>query len=175
MDQIRLVLGVARLGERDLFGWWRSHGLSATGSYVLPGIVRRTWPYAALELDVACAARRHHDLLARRSALHLFSDQLPYRRLATGWLAERKLAHDVDDLVEELRRWTPEVAAHELAAWTGEVPADAERLGDGLRLGHIGHAALDDAATLEELARALAAGYLASDGRQLRIPYVDLT
>ncbi|CAN5120858.1 hypothetical protein BH20ACT3_BH20ACT3_10920 [soil metagenome] len=175
MDQIRLVLGVARLGERDLFGWWRSHGLSTTGGYVLPGILRRTWHCAALELDVASAARRHQDILCRPSALHLFSDQLPYRRLAAGWLAGQKLSRETGELIETLRRWTPDVAAEELRAWAGDVPADAEPVGDGLRLGRVDAADLDDPARLDDLAAQLAAGYLASDDRRLRIPYVDLT
>ena len=175
MDQIRLVLGVARLGERDLFGWWRSHGLSTTGGYVLPGIVRRTWPLAALELDVTSAARRHHDVLRRPSALHLFSDQLPFRRLATDWLAGQKLEPRHGALVESLRQWTPEVASAELRTWAGDLPAGAEPIGDGLRLGWVDVGDLDDPARLGALAHQLAAGYLESDQRQLRIPYVDLS
>ncbi|MER3411386.1 MAG: BrxE family protein, partial [Thermoleophilia bacterium] len=46
---VRLVLGVARLGESDLFGWWRSRGLGEAGRYVLGGWLPRTWQRAALE------------------------------------------------------------------------------------------------------------------------------
>ena len=56
---IRLVLGVARLGEKDLRGWWKGHAIDRTGQYVLSGIFRRTWKPAALELDVAAASRMH--------------------------------------------------------------------------------------------------------------------
>ena len=175
MQQICLVLGVARLGERDLFGWWRSHGLSTTGGYVLPGIVRRTWPLAALELDITSAARRHHDVLPRLSALHLFSDQLPFRRLAADWLAGQKLEPRQDELVESLRRWTSAVASAELRTWAGDMPPGAEPVGNGLRLGQVDTADLDDPAKLDALAHQLAAGYLDSDYRQLRIPYVDLS
>jgi hypothetical protein len=44
---IDLVLGVARLGEAGLRGWWQSHGLDQAGQYVLealslaPGVARR--------------------------------------------------------------------------------------------------------------------------------------
>lgn len=31
---VRLVLGVARLGETDLRGWWSCHGLDEVGYYV---------------------------------------------------------------------------------------------------------------------------------------------
>jgi hypothetical protein len=30
-ETVRLVLGVARLGENDLRGWWRGHALNHTG------------------------------------------------------------------------------------------------------------------------------------------------
>jgi hypothetical protein len=92
-ETTRLVLGVARLGEQDLTGWWGSHGLDRAGSYVLARSFRRTWRSAALELDIEAAARRHDDATAgRTTALHLFSDELPFRRWATAWLAEQKTA-----------------------------------------------------------------------------------
>ena len=47
-DIVRSVLGVARLGENDLRGWWRGHALDRTGGYVLSGMFRRTWRPAAL-------------------------------------------------------------------------------------------------------------------------------
>jgi hypothetical protein len=86
------VLAVARLGENDQAGWWGCHGLSSTGRYILSSSFPRTWAPAALELDISSATRRHDELLARETALHLFSDQLPFRRLALAWLAERKTA-----------------------------------------------------------------------------------
>src|SRR5680860_350034 len=89
-DIVRLVLGVARLGENDLRGWWRGHALDDTGQYVLSSMFRRTWRPAALQLDISVAARMHDELLGRSTALHLFSDLLPCRRWATGWLAEQK-------------------------------------------------------------------------------------
>lgn len=83
-DAVRLVLGVARLGELDLRGWWRGHGPDRTGSHVLSGMFRRTWRPAALELDIATATVMHDQLLGRSTALHLFSDALPFRRLGAG-------------------------------------------------------------------------------------------
>ena len=57
-DAVRLVLGVARLGENDLQGWWQGHAMDRTGRYVLSGMFRRTWQQqAALELDMAAATR----------------------------------------------------------------------------------------------------------------------
>src|SRR3954462_663603 len=89
-DIVPIVLGVARLGENDLRGWWQGHALDRTGQYVLSNMFRRTWRPVALELDISAATRMHDELLGRASALHLFSDLLPFRRWATGWLAEQK-------------------------------------------------------------------------------------
>jgi hypothetical protein len=41
---------------------------------------RRTWRPAALELDIAAASRMHEELLGRTTALHLYSDLLPFRK-----------------------------------------------------------------------------------------------
>lgn len=121
---VRLVLGVARLGEADLRGWWNCHGLDRVGSYVLSRSLPRTWRSAALELDVLSARRRHEDALSgRASALHLFSDELPFRRWASAWLAEQKTAADVDDLFEELASWDDDAAS--FARGREEVPAEA--------------------------------------------------
>jgi hypothetical protein len=81
-NTVRLVLGVARLGEADLAGWWGSHGLDRTGSYVLSRMFRQTWRPTALELDIEAAVHRHEAASGRRRALHLYSDELPLRRWA---------------------------------------------------------------------------------------------
>ena len=64
-DVVRLVLGVARLGEKDLRGWWKGHAIDRTGRHVLSNMFYRTWKPTALELDVAAASRMHREL--RRS------------------------------------------------------------------------------------------------------------
>src|SRR5437868_436451 len=101
---IRLVLGVARLGEQGLRGWWRSHGLGKGGQYVLTRSFPRTWRAAALELDILSAAYRHDDLLERSTALHLFSSAFPFRRWAEAWLSEQKTLAP-DPLFDELAGW----------------------------------------------------------------------
>lgn len=45
---VRLVLGIARLGENDLRGWWQGHALDRTGEYVLSSMLRRTWRPASV-------------------------------------------------------------------------------------------------------------------------------
>jgi hypothetical protein len=155
---VRLVLGVARLGEADLDGWARSHGLSSTGEFVLGRLFRGTARLAALELDVASATRRHAEAFGRASAVHLFSDQLPLKRLTLEWLAEQKLEAEPHELVRELAGWNPTSARPALAEWTGDPPASGERLGDALRLGSVTAEELAEGRATE-IGRALAANH----------------
>ncbi len=173
-DVVRLVLGVARLGENDLRGWWKGHALDRTGQYVLSSMFRRTWRPAALELDIAAASRMHEELLGRTTALHLFSDLLPFRRWATGWLAEQKTASELDPLLGILEGWSTEDSTGTLRTWCGAAQQDrGEPLGDGLLLGRLTSSEIVDPATLQHTARLLAAAYLDQTG-PLRPPYFDL-
>jgi hypothetical protein len=138
---------------------------------VLSGAFPRTWRWAALELGIASAKRRHEEVLARPTALHLFSDQLPFRRLASAWLAEGKTGGD-PSRIEEFAGWTTQRATDSLRAWTGMPPAVGEIVGSGLLLGRLTSSELHDAATLVSVARQLAAAYLDLD--EFRAPYFDL-
>jgi hypothetical protein len=172
---VKLVLGVARMGENDLFGWWGGHAIDRTGQYVLSSMFRRTWRPAALQLDVSAAARIHDELLGRSTAVHLFSDSVPFRRWTTGWLAEQKTAPDVPDLLEILEKWTADEAIDALRRWCGGLePPEGRALGNGLLLGRLSSADLDDPAPLLETARVLAASYL-NQTDPMRPPYFDLT
>lgn len=171
--EVRLVLGVARLGETDLFGWWRSRGLGEAGRYVLGDGLPRTWVLAALEGDVLSAAARHEEVFGRRDALHLFSDELPAKRLALSWLRERKVEGEADGLLEELRGWSRESATGRVREWAGDLPPAGEVLGQLRRLGAVTSEELDDEERTRGVVRALAAAY-ADDPADLRLPYFDL-
>ena len=168
---IDLVLGVARLGEAGLRGWWQSHGLDQAGQYVLGGSFPRTWRCAALELAVTSAKRRQEEMLGRPTALHLFSDELPFRRLATAWLAEQKTGGDTSR-IERFAGWTTETAVDSLRSWTGTSTA-GEVVGSGLLLGRLTDVELGDPATLAAIAKQLTAAYLDQSG-DFRAPYFDL-
>jgi hypothetical protein len=173
-DIVRVVLGVARLGENDLRGWWQGHALDRTGQYVLSNMFRRTWRPAALQLDISAAARMHDEMLGRSTALHLFSELLPFRRWATGWLAEQKTADIAPDLLTDLETLTGDQAVktlHDFCA--GIEPPGGETLGNGLLLGRLSSADLDDPAMLLQTARLLGVSYLDQTGA-LRPPYFDL-
>lgn len=168
-----LILGVARLGEADLTGWWGSHGLDRAGRYVLGRMFRRTWRSAALEIDMETAARRHDDATAgRRTALHLFSAELPFRRWAEAWLAEQKTATEPSPIFDELAAWDLGTARATIARWAGSV-VDAEVVGDALRVGDFASADATDPVALAAAARKLAGAYLMIDG-PFRVPYFDL-
>ena len=168
---IRLVLGISRLGEQGLRGWWRSHGLGKGGQYVLGKSFPRTGRSAALELDIISAAHRHDDLLERSTALHLFSSAFPFRRWAEAWLAERKTLPP-DPLIDELIGWDLDRALKDLRSWAGDSPR-GELIGEGLLLGQVTQAELENDDDLLPYARMLAAAYLGQDAG-LRPPYFDL-
>jgi len=173
-DVVRLVLGVARLGENDLRGWWKGHALDRTGGYVLSNMFSRTWRPAALELDVAAATAVHVELLGRTTAIHLFSDLLPFRRWTMGWLDEQKTALDPDPLIATLEGWTDEEAIDTLRDWSRGLDAKSgETLGDGLLLGRLSVTEVADPSTSRQAAYLLAASYV-DQAERLRPPYFDL-
>ncbi|MBX7132276.1 MAG: BrxE family protein [Fimbriimonadaceae bacterium] len=172
IDQaIVLVLGIARLGEQGLRGWWRSQGFGTGGQWVLGSAFPRTKLPVALELDILSAAHRHDDLLERSSALHLFSSAFPFRRWAEAWLAEQKTLPP-DPLFEELAGWDLDGALKSLRRSAGDDPK-GERVGEGLLLGQVAKAELNEQDRLLPYARLLAAAYLNQDA-DLRPPYFDL-
>lgn len=168
-----LVVGVARLGETDLAGWWRSHGLDAVGDYVLPDLFPRTAPIVGAELAVLSAAKRHVDALPDRDDIvHLFGEPLPAFAQAIAWLAELKTGGDASFL-QQLRGWnTVEEARAGLAKLSGE-PPPGERIGGTFRLGRLWVEDLADPVHAETISKALAAAY-AGQGRTLAVPYFDL-
>lgn len=170
---VRLTLAIARLGEADIFGWWRSRGLTEAGQYVLGEALPRTWVLSALEGGVLCAALRHDEALGRPTALHLFSDVFPAKSLALAWLRKRKTERGDSDIIAHLRSWTRENARHNLARWAGASPPIGEPLGEGRRVGSVRAGELQDPAIVNELTRQLAAAYTDQD-ENFRFPYFDL-
>ncbi len=172
-EPANLVIAVARLGEADLAGWWRSHGLDGVGEYVLPDLFPRTAAMAGAELAVLSAAKRHRDALPDRDdVVHLFGEPLPAFGQALAWLAELKTGGDASFL-DELRGWSSVHNGHEsLARMTG-APPTGERIGATLRLGKLPIVALHDPAQTATIARTLAASYV-DQGDELVVPYFDL-
>lgn len=172
-DAVRLVLAVARLGEADLAGWWRSHGLDAVGEYVLPDLFPRTAPIAGAELAVLSAAKRHRDALPDRGdVVHLFGEPLPAFALTTAWLAELKMGGDAT-LLDELRQWSNVEDAHDSVARLAGPPPPGEQIGATLRLGTVPAQALHDPEQAATITCSLGAAYV-GQGREFVVPYYDL-
>jgi len=103
------VLAVVRLGDLDHRGWWQSHGLDETGSFLLQRSFKRTWAATAMELSMASAQTRHDEALRRSDAVCLFSDELPLHRLVESWLLEQKLDDDMSAFERYQRATTREL------------------------------------------------------------------
>lgn len=175
-DAIRLLLGVARLGEADLAGWWGSQALAPAGRYVLSRTFRRTWRPAAGQLLLLTATRWHQQLFDRRAtALHLYSDRLPFHGWTASWLAEQKTTMPPDPLFDQLIWADTDQAVADLAVWVGNGNKDRpEAVAGHLRLGSLAAADVATPARLGPICRSLAACYLYGDGT-LTVPYFDLT
>lgn len=170
---VSLLLGIARLGETDLRGWWRARGFSEAGNYVLQGTFPRTAEFTALELDVISAEARHRQEIPRDSALHLFSDKLAIKVLAINWLLERKLSGSGDPLAKRIVSWNLEAAERDLRQWSATEVPTAEVLGAGLYLGSVPEGDLVIPGKAQQLISSLSICYL-NQQEKLRIPYYNL-
>lgn len=173
MDVIRLVLGVARLGDVDLLGWWHSHSYTPAGNYVLGNALPRTWLLSALEGSVLSAAARHREAFSRPTAVHLFSGHLPALNWALGWLRAQKVAGEANGLIDELRVWDRASGPRTLAAWAGVASPRGEILVQERRLGTLHRGDLARPEERERVIRILAACY-ADQGEDLRFPCFEL-
>jgi hypothetical protein len=167
-DQTTEILAVVRLGDVDHRGWWQSHGLDETGSFILGRSFKRTWAATAMELSILSARVRHEEALRRRDAVHLFSDELPFFRLAHSWLLERKLDDDLTPF--EFHR---AASTQDLLDRLPPAPA-VERRASGLHVGTISRSDLGDSDRLAQLLSDLIGSYRSVDA-QFLAPYFDLT
>lgn len=164
---VHSVLAVVRLGDLDHRGWWQSHGLDETGSFVLQRSFKRTWAATAMELSMASARVRHDEALGRADAVHIFSDELPLYRLVESWLLEQKLDDDMSAF-EQYRTATTEELFEALPG-----SSVGERRGGGLFLGSVTRADLDDQDRMAKIVDDLLGGYREAEGGFVA-PYVDL-
>lgn len=163
---VRLVLGVARLGEADLEGWWSSQGMNPAVRFTLAGF-RRTATIVGAELAVLSATRRHRQILPRTTAVHLFSPHVPFAAWTRAYLAEHK-SSGKSPIVEELLSWTAVDAARaQLEMWLGTPDFQT---GSKASVRAID---LVDPAVVAGLLVRFIEGYIDQLG-DLSIPYVDL-
>lgn len=165
--QIEALLAVVRLGDADRLGWWRSHSVDETAEYVLAYTLPNTWMATGMELAMESARLRHHMALDRPTAVHLFSDYLPFHRELRAWLIARKLERDFEPF-----GWLREASVDELRARLG-VSTTSERRGNGIYLGDLSQESLNDRSAQGELLARLAPAYVGQDN-EFVAPYVDL-
>ncbi len=165
--QLEVLLASLRLGDADRLGWWRSHSVDETAEYVLGHAFPDTWMATGLELAMESARIRHDAALDRPTAIHLFSDYLPFHWLLRSWLIERKLERDFGPLA-----WLPDVSTEDLRARLGSA-VYGERRGAGFYVGDVYPDQLEDGAVLDELLARLAGAYAGLD-RDFLAPYLDL-
>lgn len=166
-DGLNALLCVVRLGDADRLGWWRSHSVDGTAEYVLGESFPNTWMATGVELAMESARVRHEQLLERTTAVHIFSDYLPFHRLLRNWLIERKLERDLEPL-----SWLPQASLDDLRARLPE-PASGERRASGMYMGELPRAAIDDPEAVEATLTKLA-GAFAGLNEEFVAPYVDL-
>jgi hypothetical protein len=163
---VRLVLGVARLGEGDLARWWSSQGLNPAVRFALAGF-RRTGAVVGAELALLSAARRHHQILPRPNAVHMFSPHVPFIGWTRAYLAELK-SDGRSELLEELHTWTSrKLATDTLRAWRAALGPLEQPVETVTRDG------LADPSITISLLRHVVDGYLTQSG-ELSVPYVNL-
>ena len=170
----RLLLGVARLGDRDLRGWWRSSAMDVdVGRFVLHNTFPRTGRLAAAELLVLSATRRHRQVLDRPNALHLFSERLHFARWTQAWLAEQKTA-GASTVIDELESWSDvETATSSLRRWIGDLdPPTAEPVVGAVNLGRLPESELEAPTQLLEVAKQLAYQFLTMT--EFEPPYLNI-
>lgn len=173
-DDVRNLLGVARLGESDLAGWWGTQLYSQAGRYVLSRSFPQTWkPAAGQLLMLSCYRWHNHAFSGRPTAIHLFSSQLPALGWAQSWLAEQKTTKPADPLFDELAGWSNKGdAADAIARWLPDRPFESELVAGNLRLGTVEAGRLHDPAEVAVLVSQLAKAYLTGNDT-LQIPYFD--
>lgn len=166
---VRKVLLVARLGEADRRNWWGTRSFGAAGRVVLKQRLPRTWRMAAAELDLAAARHRHDEVIERRNAVHLFSDNWPVRRWASAWVAEQKTKDPPDLYFETLET----LSAEEITERLRGPDLKATISGTAVRLGTMSQAVLESPDGLAPTVALLAAAY--SEMTNFTVPYFDLT
>lgn len=166
-SQIQSLLAVVRLGDVDRLGWWRSHSVDENAEYVLGHAFPDTWMATGLELAMESARIRHDAALDRPSAVHVFSDYLPFHRLLRSWLIERKLERDFEPLT-----WLPNASTEDLRVRLGSA-VGGERRGSGMYMGDVPPDHVEDETALNELLPRLVGAYAGLDAEFLA-PYVDL-
>lgn len=171
-EGFKALLALVRLGDVDRKGWWRSRSCDDTAEYVLGEAFPSTWLATGLELAMESARVRHEQALAERvggaTAVHVFSDHLPFHQLLRNWLIERKLERDPEPL-----QWLRQASTEDLISHLGQ-GSDGERRAEGLYLGTVSPSEINDEDGQRALMERLTGAYRGLN-EDFLAPYVDLS
>lgn len=95
MNELKKILEfrslIARLGEKDLFGWWDSETLTSAGRVVLSRLFPKTGTYAGIELSIEAARLTHVALLSELKAVSLFGLTQLFEKNIASYLYQCKM------------------------------------------------------------------------------------
>lgn len=168
-------LWVARLGEGDVLGWWRTDGvLGPDGAFIGPRVLPRTHSVGRARVAFAAAKQACQERYQSPEALHLF-------RLAP-WVEDSFDAYLQESLADQeywaeclsaLEAITVGVKPGELLKGRQIVSDEAERVLTDLPLGPDGRSLpLPGAESISQLVELMAAGFARGSAGQLVVPYI---
>lgn len=88
---IELRLLIARLGEKDLFGWWDSEALTTAGRVVLSRLFPKTGNFVGFRLSIDAARIAHDALAPELEAMTLFNLPLNFEIAIENYFNKFKL------------------------------------------------------------------------------------
>ena len=168
-------LWVARLGEGDVLGWWRTDGiLGPDGAFVGSRVLPRTHSVGRARIAFAAAKQACQERYRSPDAIHLF-------RL-DPWVEDSFDAYLQDSLADQenwaerlgaLESITAEVKPLELLNGRQIVSDETERMLTGRPLGPDGRSLeLPGADSVSQLVELMAAGFTRGSAGQLVVPYI---
>lgn len=169
---------VARIGSSDRLAWWDSEALTPAGLYALERLFRRTAHLTAADLAMRAARLRHDRAVPQEPLVHLFNFGEAFEGSFERWLIDRKAESWKPPALTDERE---EVGEHSAATALTDLNLDVTGVGElpnerngCVVLGSILPTEVEAEGTLFEVARRLAAAYVAAIPEHLVVPYFRL-
>ncbi|MCL6478741.1 MAG: BrxE family protein [Peptococcaceae bacterium] len=185
---------IARLGEKDFFGWWDSEVLTSAGQVALGRLFPKTGAWAGIELSIRAARLIHANLLSELRAVSLFDITQPYEKTIDDFFyrakakatqasdaLDSKESFDIGNIVQIVSRINPDSSydARTILASSGLISVNlieqvisyrGQESGKLFCLGELGSQELSTQKFVKHAER-LAAAYSLSSPGNLVVPY----
>lgn len=168
-------LWVARLGEGDVQGWWRTSGLlGSDGAFVGPRVLPMTHPTGRARIVFAVAAHACAERYPNPQAHHLFRlDSETEDRLDALLVAKLEDAAFWKEVIERLEAVKATEDPTAVLTTAGVINDDDARYVQRLKLGPDGRSVpVAPASSADETLRRLAGGFVRSSKGELTVPYL---